>query len=352
MCTVCGCGEGEVRLEDGVDAGAHEHEHTHTDGTVHRHSHSPAPSNTYKQGVHTHTHRHADGSTHSHGHEHNGEQAHGHEHPHEHPIGGDLDYGTGPAGAHVPGMSQSRMVQIEQDILSKNDSFATANRHHFDEHGIFALNLVSSPGSGKTTLLVKTIERLKGRLAISVVEGDQQTSNDAERIRATGVAALQINTGKGCHLDGHMVGQAVARLQPAEDSLFLIENVGNLVCPAAFDLGEHHKVVILSVTEGEDKPLKYPDMFRAADVMLLNKCDLLPYLEFDADLAEANARRVNPKLTFFRVSATSGEGLPAWLAWIENGLTAQRSKRAETVEALKRRVQELERQLERQLAGP
>ncbi len=335
MCTVCGCGEGEVRLEGGADDGWHEH--TDADGTVHRHTHGPAHKFGYKPaGAHTPSHHHAD--------EHADEPGHK-PHAPQHVIGGDLDYGNGPAGAHVPGMSQSRMVQIEQDILSKNNSFATANRHHFDERGIFALNLVSSPGSGKTTLLVKTIERLKGKLTISVVEGDQQTSNDAERIRATGVAALQINTGKGCHLDGHMVGQAVARLQPAEASLFLIENVGNLVCPAAFDLGEHHKVVILSVTEGEDKPLKYPDMFRAADVMLLNKCDLLPYLEFDADLAEANARRVNPQLTIFRVSATSGEGLPAWLAWIENGLAAQRSKRAETVAALKRRVQELERQL-------
>ena len=341
MCTVCGCSEGEVRLEGSVDATAPEHEHTHADGTVHRHAHGPAHSHAYKQGAHTHSHRHADGSTHSHGHEHGGEHAH----PHAAATGGDLDYGTGPAGTHVPGLSQSRMVQIEQDILSKNNRFALANRRRFDERGIFALNLVSSPGSGKTTLLVKTIERLKDKLTISVVEGDQQTSNDAERIRATGVAALQINTGKGCHLDGHMVGQAMERMNPAEESLFLIENVGNLVCPAAFDLGEHHKVAILSVTEGEDKPLKYPDMFRAADVMLLNKCDLLPYLDFDADLAEANARKVNPQLTIFRVSASSGEGLPAWLAWIEAGLAAQRGKRVETVEALKRRVQELESKL-------
>jgi hydrogenase nickel incorporation protein HypB len=243
-------------------------------------------------------------------------------------------------------MSQSRMVQIEQDILAKNNAYAAANRHWFDERGILALNLVSSPGSGKTALLVRTIELLKDRQAISVVEGDQQTSNDAERIRATGVAALQINTGKGCHLDGHMVGHALERLRPADESLFLIENVGNLVCPAAFDLGEHHKVAILSVTEGEDKPLKYPDMFRAADVLLLNKCDLLPYLEFDADLAEANARRVNPDLVIFRVSATSGEGFAAWVAWIEKGLEAQRGKRSESVDALRRRVAELERQLE------
>ena len=242
-------------------------------------------------------------------------------------------------------MSQSRMVQIEQDILAKNNGYAAENRRYFDERGIFALNLVSGPGAGKTALLVKTIELLKGKVAISVVEGDQQTSNDAERIRATGVPALQINTGKGCHLDGHMVGHALERLQPPDESLFLIENVGNLVCPAAFDLGEHHKVAILSVTEGEDKPLKYPDMFRAADVMLLNKCDLLPYLEFDADLAEANARRVNPDLTIFRVSATSGEGLAAWLSWIEAGLEAQRGQRTETVATLKRRVAALELQL-------
>ena len=309
MCTVCGCGEGETRIE-----GGHEHTHVHADGTVHTHAHGHG----YKPA---------------------------HRHDHEPAVSGDLDYGTGPARAHVPGMSQSRMVQIEQDILSKNNAYATANRRVFDEHGIFALNLVSSPGSGKTTLLVKTIELLKDKLTISVVEGDQQTSNDAERIRATGVPALQINTGKGCHLDGHMVGHAMARLQPADESLFLIENVGNLVCPAAFDLGEHHKVAILSVTEGEDKPLKYPDMFAAADVMLLNKCDLLPYLEYDADEAEANARRVNPNLTIFRVSASSGDGLSAWVNWIQSGLEAQRAKRSETVDALKRRVAELERQL-------
>ena len=313
MCTVCGCGAGETKIE----GGAHEHSHENS---------------------HEHAHVHADGTMHTH--------AHGDDHQHhEHAVSGDFDYGTGPARAHVPGLSQARMVQIEQDVLAKNNAYATANRQYFDDHGIFALNLVSSPGSGKTTLLVKTIELLTGKVAISVVEGDQQTSNDAERIRATGVQAVQINTGKGCHLDGHMVGHAMQRLQPADASLFLIENVGNLVCPAAFDLGEHHKVAILSVTEGEDKPLKYPDMFAAADVMLLNKCDLLPYLEFDADLAEANARRVNPKLTIFRVSATSGDGLSAWLEWIQSGLDAQRAKRSESVDGLKRRVADLERQL-------
>ena len=330
MCSVCGCGAGETKIEG--------EQHAHADGTVHSHPYEHGDDHHHEPAVaagaaHPESHRHADGSVHA------------HDHHHEHGVGGDLDFGAGPARAHAPGMSQSRMVQIEQDILAKNDAYAAANRQWFDERGIFALNLVSSPGSGKTTLLVRSIELLKDKVAISVVEGDQQTSNDAERIRATGVAALQINTGKGCHLDGHMVGHAIERLQPPESSLFLIENVGNLVCPAAFDLGEHHKVAILSVTEGEDKPLKYPDMFRAADVMLLNKCDLLPYLAFDADLAEANARRVNPRLTVFRVSATSGDGMAAWLDWIESGLEAQRGKHGETVAALKARVAELERQL-------
>ena len=388
MCTVCGCAPGEVKIEgddhvhahvhaDGTvhvhahdhhhphghggehDHAHHAHPHTHADGTTHTHDHDHAHAHgeTHDHHHHDHPHTHADGTTHTHdhahahGHDHThaASHDHAHEHAHSHPhapgVVGDLDYGTGPARAHVPGMSQARMVQIEQDILSKNNTYARANRRWFDERGIFALNLVSSPGSGKTTLLCKTIAQLKGELVINVVEGDQQTANDAERIRATGVPALQINTGKGCHLDGHMVGHAVERLKPADHSLFLIENVGNLVCPAAFDLGEHHKVAILSVTEGEDKPLKYPDMFAAADVMLLNKCDLLPYLEFDADLAEANARRVNPNLTIFRVSATSGDGMSAWLDWIEAGLEVQRGKHGESVDALKARIAQLEQQL-------
>ena len=243
-----------------------------------------------------------------------GEGAHAHEHSHD-----SIDFGSGSAGAHAPGMSQARMVKIERDILSKNDSYASENRTYLAEHGIFALNLVSSPGSGKTTLLVKSINALNGSLPLSVIEGDQQTDNDAARIRATGAPALQINTGKGCHLDAYMVGQAMRQLALPDDSLLLIENVGNLVCPASFDLGEAHKVAILSVTEGEDKPLKYPDMFRAADLMLLNKCDLLPYLTFDVNLAIENARRVNPNIQVIRISATSGEGMEEWLEWIKAG---------------------------------
>lgn len=220
------------------------------------------------------------------------------------------------AAAHL------RQVSIEQDLLARNDAEAAANRRAFAQAGVFSLNLVSSPGSGKTTLLVKTIERLAGRIPLAVIEGDQQTSNDAERIRATGAPATQINTGKGCHLDARMVGDAMTSLPLARGGLLMIENVGNLVCPAAFDLGEAHKVVILSVTEGEDKPLKYPDMFRAADLMLLNKCDLLPYLEFDVDKAEACARRVNPDIRIIRVSATSGLGMDEWVEWLAAGTKA------------------------------
>jgi hydrogenase nickel incorporation protein HypB len=201
------------------------------------------------------------------------------------------------------------------------------------ERGVLALNLLSSPGSGKTTLLVATIARLSGKHAVSVIEGDQQTSVDADRIRATGVRAVQINTGKGCHLDGHMVGHALEDLDPAHGSLVFIENVGNLVCPAAFDLGEAHKVAILSVTEGEDKPLKYPDMFAAANLVLMNKTDLLPHLDFDIDAAIANTRHVNPRAVVLQVSAKTGAGLDAWIAWIEGALQMQAAGAAMTATA-------------------
>ena len=238
-----------------------------------------------------------------------------------HPAGdrGAVHFGHGPAGAHAPGMSQAQMVKIERDILAKNDDFAADNRRWLAARGILALNLVSSPGSGKTSLLVRTISALQAMpqpVPVSVVEGDQQTSFDAERIRATGAPALQINTGKGCHLDAQMVGRALARLAPPEGSVLLVENVGNLVCPAAFDLGEAAKVVVLSVTEGEDKPLKYPDMFAAASLMLINKIDLLPHLSFDMDRAIDFALRVNPRLQVIPLSATSGEGFDAWLGWL------------------------------------
>ncbi|MBK8120648.1 MAG: hydrogenase nickel incorporation protein HypB [Sulfuritalea sp.] len=307
MCTTCGCGTGEVKI----------------DGDAAEHSH------------HEHDHVHADGTAYSHAHQHMAGEAH--QHPHARSYT--------PAHAHAPGISSKRMVQIEQDILAKNNAYAAQNRRRLADRGVFALNLVSSPGSGKTTLLVKSIELLKGRQCMAVIEGDQQTSQDAERIRATGAPAIQINTGKGCHLDAHMVGHAMEKLELPDDSLLMIENVGNLVCPAAFDLGEAHKVVILSVTEGEDKPIKYPDMFRAATLMLMNKCDLLPHLSFSVARAIDYARRVNPGIEVIEVSATTGEGIEAWLDWIERGAIEARARRQDTVDSLKRRVAQLEGQL-------
>ncbi len=278
MCTVCGCSEGETKIE-------HSHHHKHAHAEHHSHSHSHAHS------VHSHSHTH--------------------------------DYGLGPAHAHAPGLSQARMVQIEQNILSKNNEYAVANRRYFGEHGILALNLVSSPGSGKTTLLTESIRLLQDEIAITVIEGDQQTTHDADRISETGVKALQINTGKGCHLDAHMVGHALENLQPEPQSLLFIENVGNLVCPAAFDLGEAHKVAVLSVTEGEDKPLKYPDMFHAADLMILNKTDLLPHVDFDVDRCIEYAKQVNPRIKVLQVSAKTGAGMENWIQWIKASRAVQ-----------------------------
>ena len=299
MCTTCGCGTDEVKLEGGNAGHGHGHEHVHADGTRHSHEHE-------------------------HGHSHAADEGHGH--------------------SHAPGLSATRRVQIEQDILSRNNAYAHENRQLLAGQGIFALNLVSGPGSGKTTLLCKTITMLAG-LPVAVIEGDQQTSMDAERIRATGAPAVQINTGKGCHLDAHMVGHAMSRLALKDDSLLMIENVGNLVCPAAFDLGEAHKVVILSVTEGEDKPIKYPDMFRAASLMLLNKIDLLPHLDFDVEAALAYARRVNPQIRVIQLSATRGEGMDEWLQFLRDGLASAAAAKQETVDSLRQRIAQLEAQL-------
>ena len=217
---------------------------------------------------------------------------------------------------HHDEVDAGRLLRIEQDLLGKNNAYAAQNRAFFKERNIFVLNLVSSPGAGKTTLLVETIKALKERIPIAVIEGDQQTDHDAERIRATGAPAIQINTGKACHLDAHGVGYAVMDLGVKNNSLLAIENVGNLVCPSSFDLGEAHKVVVLSVTEGDDKPLKYPDMFHAADLMLINKTDLLPYVDFDIERCCDFARRINPDIQIMRVSATKGENFSAWTNWL------------------------------------
>ncbi len=223
-----------------------------------------------------------------------------------------------PGGAHVSGVDPVRLVRVERDILDENNRLAAINRKQMADCGVFALNLVSSPGSGKTSLLCRTIQDLKDAYRIWVVEGDQQTTLDADRIRKTGVPAVQVNTGKACHLDAQMIGRALGTLVP-DSGLLFIENVGNLVCPAAFDLGEAHKVVVLSVTEGEDKPLKYPDMFHAADLMVLNKVDLLPYLDFDLARCVEYARRVQPDIQILQLSAATGEGLQGWYDWIAAG---------------------------------
>jgi hydrogenase nickel incorporation protein HypB len=266
MCTTCGCSDTANPRVTNLNPGQTGTVHTHLD---HSHSH--------------------DDDHHHHDHEH-------HDHKHEH-------------GTTIP---------IEQAILSKNDRLAERNRGWFLGKNIVALNLVSSPGSGKTTLLERTIQDLKNNISISVIEGDQETLHDAERIRKTGCPVVQINTGAGCHLEADMLARGLEALQPQSNSLVLIENVGNLVCPALFDLGEYAKVVILSVTEGEDKPLKYPHMFKNATIMILNKIDLLPYLMFDVSKCLEFAHMVNPGLQVFQVSATTGEGLQNWYDWLNS----------------------------------
>lgn len=260
---------------------------------------------------------------------HPGSGAHEHGHVAVHAETGDLHFGAGSARVSVPGLSQARAIKLEADVLGENNRIAAGNRQHFASHAVAAYNLVSSPGSGKTTLLCATIEALRERVParpVAVIEGDQQTSNDADRIRATGAPAIQVNTGKGCHLDAVMVAEAFARLPihgvaheghgHADPALLFIENVGNLVCPALWDLGERAKIAILSVTEGEDKPLKYPDMFAAARLMVLNKIDLLPHLDFDVPRCIEYARRVNPGIEVLLVSARTGAGMAEWLDWL------------------------------------
>jgi len=251
--------------------------------------------------------------------------------------GQNLHFGKGDASLTIPGLSQRRSIKIEADVLGENQRLADANRAHFAAHGITAYDLVSSPGSGKTTLLCATIDELKKRasdLPLAVIEGDQQTSVDADRIRATGVEAIQVNTGKGCHLDAQMVSDAFSHLhihshdhshtvaghshEDSPQALLLIENVGNLVCPAMWDLGEAAKVVILSVTEGDDKPLKYPDMFASAQLLIINKIDLLPYVDFNVDTCIEHVRRIQPDINTITLSATTGEGIENWLKWLLN----------------------------------
>jgi hydrogenase nickel incorporation protein HypB len=263
MCTTCGCSDKATPRVTNLETGQ-------TNPLVSQH--------------HSHTH---------------GEHEHVHDHHHDHHL-----------------HDHEHTVLLEQAILSKNDRLAERNRGWFQGKNILALNLVSSPGSGKTTLLEQTIRDLRETMAISVIEGDQETLNDAERIQRTGCRVVQINTGAGCHLEADMLARGVEELKPSDHSLLFIENVGNLVCPALFDLGEQAKVAILSTTEGEDKPLKYPHMFQSSTIMILNKIDLLPYLQFNVEKCLEYARMVNPHIQIFQVSATTGEGMSQWYDWI------------------------------------
>ncbi len=256
-----------------------------------------------------------------HSHEHDHHHDHGHSHNHSH---GEGTHYHDPHHDDHPDRAAARVLKVEEDILSVNNAYAEDNRRILKQRKILALNFVSSPGSGKTTLLARTLS--SKRFTSAVIEGDQSTDIDAERLRATGAPAVQINTGRGCHLDAHMVGHAMGDLGidkgALDGGILFIENVGNLVCPAAFDLGEAAKVVLLSVTEGEDKPLKYPDMFRAAQVMIVTKSDLLPYVPFDVGQCLANAQKINPAMEHLVLSSSSGEGFDAWLDWLDRARKA------------------------------
>ncbi len=271
MCDTCGCGQpGSVRYRkpgnSGFDFHTHEHEHN--------------------------------GIVHSHEHHHDHSEDHHHTHDHSHP----------------------KEIDVEINIMQRNDLLAERNRGFFEARHITAINLVSSPGSGKTSLLEKTIRELSGEISFYVIEGDQQTMLDAERINNTGAPVVQVNTGNGCHLDAQMVNTAIKKMDIGDKSVLMIENVGNLVCPALFDLGESKRVVIMSVTEGEDKPLKYPNMFQTSQLCVINKSDLLPYLDFNVDLFKEYALRINNNLEFILLSARNGEGFEGWADWLKKSL--------------------------------
>ena len=286
MCVTCGCSDTQAAVLVGSGV------HTHADGTVHSHD---------------------------------GDDVHSHDDAQAQPRRGfGVADGYAPACDPLDATTEgwrSHTVTLERAVLAKNDALAQKNRAWFAQRGILALNLVSSPGSGKTTLLERTIRDLGAEVPMVVIEGDQATENDSARIRAAGARALQVNTGTGCHLEAQIVGRALDVLAPGNDSVVMIENVGNLVCPALFDLGEHAKVAILSVTEGDDKPAKYPHMFAAADLFIINKIDLLPYVDFDVDRCIAHARAVNPGLRAIVLSARSGENLDEWYDWLRASRT-------------------------------
>tara|TARA_R110001583_G_scaffold9965_2_gene46509 strand:+ start:7822 stop:8670 length:849 start_codon:yes stop_codon:yes gene_type:complete len=278
MCGTCGCGSGEngITIKNPKDIKVHEHHHHHHDDRSHGHDHS------HHHDQHEHNHSLGDGHSHTHDHHH------------------------------------KTVIDLEQDILQHNEVMAARNKGYFEAKNIFALNLVSSPGSGKTSILERTLADLKAEIPFYVIEGDQQTLNDANRIDALNIPVIQINTGKGCHLESDMVYDAVKQLNIKDNSVLMIENVGNLVCPSMFNLGESKRVVIISTTEGDDKPIKYPDMFHTSDICIINKIDLLPYVNTDISKLKQYALQVNPSLQFFEVSATTGAGMSTWYEWLKS----------------------------------
>ncbi len=285
MCGTCGCGEDSVRINKPGEVHEHQHTHSHHHGSdEHSHTHSHSHSHDHE---HTHDHNHED-SNHAH---------HHHDHSHDHSHGNE--------------------IELEINVLHKNNLLAERNRGYFEAKNILALNLVSSPGSGKTSLLERTIKETGNEIPFYIIEGDQQTMNDANRIEAAGAPVVQVNTGSGCHLDADMINKAVKKLEIKDNSTLIIENVGNLVCPSMFDLGESKRVVIISTTEGEDKPIKYPDMFASSDICIINKTDLLPYLDFDIEKCKEYALKVNHHLEIFELSVKSGEGMENWYQWLK-----------------------------------
>lgn len=289
MCDTCGCSDDNnisIRKPGEQDAHTHMHVHDHNhDGHVHSHEHT-----------HAHSHEYQHGPDHEYPHSHHAHDHHSHSHQHTH----------------------GREIVVETDILQKNNLLAERNRGFFEAKDIFSMNLVSSPGSGKTSLLERTIKDMKSELGFYIIEGDQQTMNDAIRIEQAGAPVVQVNTGNGCHLDAGMVQKAVKKLDIKNNTFLFIENVGNLVCPSLFDLGEAKRIVIVSVTEGEDKPIKYPNMFQTSHLCIINKTDLLPYLDFDIEKMKDYARKVNRHLEFLELSVKSGDGIEAWYQWLRN----------------------------------
>lgn len=298
MCDTCGCDHPNSTTFT-IPGQEHKHDHSHNHDQAHEEGHTHSHTHSHGEG-HTHDDGHYHDHGHNHGHNHDQNRAHNHDHTHDHNHGGPKE------------------IQLGQDVLAQNNLLAERNRGYFMAKNIIALNMVSSPGSGKTTVLEKTLADLKGAHDFFVIEGDQQTLNDANRIKATGAPVIQVNTGNGCHLDADMINKSVKQLGVTDNAFLVIENVGNLVCPAMFDLGESQRVVIISVTEGEDKPLKYPGMFHSSDICLINKIDLLPYVDFNVEKAKEYALQVNHHLRFFEISAKTGEGMDTWYEWLNN----------------------------------